>query len=612
MNRIITLLAFFFVCVGMSHAQTQQWWGYMGNATTGTSVGIGASDTYHCAMFLPGNHDVTSGKTLNAVRITLLAPHAANVKVWTAAALPASDPTINNTLWLASVADEKLGGTFDVALPAPYAIPAEGFFVGYTFTITSASTSDDQYPVVTAGTDQPDGLWLRTNNAITEWQDLNGNNFGVLGMKVLLEGTFADYMVAPTTLQNLYYAQINESVDVDAVVVNNGQAAVNSVSYTVSANGVAGEEKTVTFNRPIATYESGSITISVDAEAVATSSVKTLTITKVNGEANQSVNASTQFTLNTMDRIIERNVVVEEFTGTGCGWCPRGLVGMEKLRQTFGDRFIGIGIHQYNESDAMFNANYPYLNFGGAPSCRIDRGPVIDPYYGSNEDICDDFRSEMNKPAMVSVSVTGLINEAMTEVEATATIEPLFDTSDYTLELALVADGLSGTTSAWMQSNYYSGQSASSVPDDLKQFCPGGRYSSNSVKGFVFNDVVVGTSYFNGVNQLEPLGAMAGGEKRTVTYTLNLPTKATLRNALKKGTIYVVALVVDKDGTIANASKREVSDTDGIIAASTDTHAVTSASYSLNGTQLTAPQRGINIIRLADGSVRKVVVSNKE
>ena len=105
---------------------------------------------------------------------------------------------------------------------------------------------------------------------------------------------------------------------------------------------------------------------------------------------------------------------------------------MEKLRQTFGDRFIGIGIHQYNESDAMFNANYPYLNFGGAPSCRIDRGPVIDPYYGSNEDICDDFRSEMNKPAMVSVSVTGLINEAMTEVEATATIEPLFDTSDYT------------------------------------------------------------------------------------------------------------------------------------------------------------------------------------
>ncbi|MCR4957261.1 MAG: hemin-binding protein [Prevotella sp.] len=611
MNRIVALLSFFFVCVGMNHAQTQQWWGYMGNSTSGNSVGIGVSDTYHCAMFLPGNHDVTSGKTLNAVRITLKAPHAANVKVWTAATLPTVDPSPANTLWLAPVADEQLGGTFDVALPAPYAIPVEGIFVGYTFTITSASTNDDQYPVATAGTDQPMGLFLRTNNNIAEWQDLNGNNFGVLSMKVLLEGTFADYMVAPTILQNVYYAQINESVDVDAVIVNNGQATVNSVSYTLSSNGVAGEEKTLNFSTSLATYESGRITIKVDADAVASSSVRTLTITKVNGEANQSVNASAQFTLNSMDRLIKRNVVVEEFTGTGCGWCPRGLVGMDKLRQTFGDRFVGIGIHQYNENDAMYIANYPYLNFGGAPSCRVNRGPVIDPYFGSSGDICDDFRLELSKPTMVNVSVAGLLNEAITEVEATAVVEPLFDTSDYTLELALVADGLSGTTSAWMQSNYYSGQSASSVPDDLRQFCPGGRYSSNSVKGYVFNDVAVGTSYRNGVNQLQPLGAMTGGEKRTVTYTLSLPTKATLRNALKKGTIYVVALVIDKDGTIANAAKREVRDTDGIIAASTDAHAAGNASYSLNGMQLTTPQRGINIIRMADGTVRKVVVGKK-
>lgn len=25
----------------------------------------------------------------------------------------------------------------------------------------------------------------------------------------------------------------------------------------------------------------------------------------------------------------ERKVVVEELTGTACGWCPRGLVGMK-------------------------------------------------------------------------------------------------------------------------------------------------------------------------------------------------------------------------------------------------------------------------------------------
>lgn len=34
----------------------------------------------------------------------------------------------------------------------------------------------------------------------------------------------------------------------------------------------------------------------------------------------------------------ERKVVVEELTGTACGWCPRGLVGMKMLRDLYGDR----------------------------------------------------------------------------------------------------------------------------------------------------------------------------------------------------------------------------------------------------------------------------------
>ena len=37
-----------------------------------------------------------------------------------------------------------------------------------------------------------------------------------------------------------------------------------------------------------------------------------------------------------------RRSVVEEFTGTWCGHCPRGIVGMERLSEDFGDRFIGI------------------------------------------------------------------------------------------------------------------------------------------------------------------------------------------------------------------------------------------------------------------------------
>lgn len=586
--------------------ENQQWWGFMGNANNFSNIGIGVKDIYHCAMYLPGNHDVTGGKTLVAIRFALMASHASNIKVWTATSLPAAAPSSSNTLWMADVDESEVESTIDVALDTPYAIPAAGVYVGYSFEITATSTSEDQFPVVTSGQDMPDGFYIRTATNMPQWSNMYGQGFGVLAMKVLLDGTFDDHLVSPSAQQSAYYAQVGQSVDVDLVLTNNGQATVNTLSYTIASNGTAGDEQTVTLGSPIATYDQGKMTVSIPAAAAASSGTMTLTVTKVNGQANMSAHASTDFTLYTMERLIQRNVVVEEFTGTGCGWCPRGLVGMEKLRTTFGDRFIGIGIHQYNTSDAMYIANYANLHWESAPSCRINRGESIDPYSGTKDDICDDFRAEMNEPAMVSVSVVGAINESETEIEATATIESLFDTSDYTLEFVVVGDGLSGTTTAWVQSNYYANQSASSVEEDLRIFCSGGKYGKSSIAGYVFNDVALASSYSNGVNKVEALGRLTGGEARQVSYTLTLPTKATLRNAMKKGTLYVVALLIDANGRIANAAKRMVGETDGIRDA--ECTAGNAGCYDLNGRQLQAPQPGVNIVRMSNGSVRKVVV----
>ena len=95
---------------------------------------------------------------------------------------------------------------------------------------------------------------------------------------------------------------------------------------------------------------------------------------------------------------------------------------------------------------------------------------------------------------------------------------------EYELELALVADGLSGSTSAWWQSNYYSSQPTSQTPNDLRVFCSGGKFGSNSIKGFVFNDVAIGTSYKNGVNQVDDLGTLTENETREVSDTLAMTT----------------------------------------------------------------------------------------
>ncbi|MCR5365742.1 MAG: hypothetical protein K6E67_06315 [Prevotella sp.] len=588
----------------------QGWWGYADNDSEMTGLGVNGADTYHCAIFIPGDHTVAGGKTIQAVRFGLVAPNASNTKVWIASQLPSSiDAT--NCLQVVDVPAADLGKVnIDVALTSPYTIPAEGVYVGYSFTITQVQYQADAYPIIVTGDDQANTLLLRTDNSVPSWSDLNGNGFGKLFLQVLLEGQFADNLVTPLSMGPVY-GKIGDTATVDVQLLNNGITPISSFDYTITTDGVVSDAFRVTLESPIAFSSKGVVQISVPAEATQCVKQKTLTITKVNENANEAAEKSTQFTMYSLTQIIDRNVVVEQFTGTGCGWCPRGHVGMGKLRTTFGDRFIGIALHQYSQqsSDAMYIAknSYASVTFGGAPSCRLDRGEVIDPYYGSANDICDDFAAEMAIPAMAAIDVRGYYNEEFTQVEAIANITSLFD-EKYHLEFVLVADGLKGSGAGWNQANYYSSAYASqtgitkeSLPDDL-QFL----FDEGATFNPVFNDVAIASSYFMNSNLVSDL-EMTAGASTSVNYTLSLPSYSKLKDALQKDQLYVVALLVDQNGLIVNAAKAQAADASSVSNVRSANTSV-AARYTLDGRQISAPQHGINIVKMSDGTVKKVMV----
>ena len=82
-----------------------------------------------------------------------------------------------------------------------------------------------------------------------------------------------------------------------------------------------------------------------------------------------------------LENAIPLKMVVEEATGTWCGWCPRGAVNMEKMREKYPDEFIGIAVH--NEDPMMvqdYNDGLTDLpGFGGFPSVIINRSAIEDP-----------------------------------------------------------------------------------------------------------------------------------------------------------------------------------------------------------------------------------------
>ena len=255
----------------------------------------------------------------------------------------------------------------------------------------------------------------------------------------------------------------------------------------------------------------------------------------------------------TVDVMVKRNVVVEEFTGTGCGWCPRGLIGMEKLRNTFGDRFIGIAMHQYNSTDPMYLTNYKNLGLNAAPSCLINRSINTDPYYGTGNDIRDDFKAEMEKGAMASVQVTGKYDDAKKCVNATATVTAMDNLSDLKLAFVLIADSLTGTSNSWKQQNYYTQYSSSSLPEDLSIFGSGGEYGQSSFI-WVFNDVAIGTYYEGGQYEMD-LGNLDKWQSVKVDYTLEMPTKVALLNTIDYNDVAVIAMLLDENGRVINANK---------------------------------------------------------
>lgn len=276
---------------------------------------------------------------------------------------------------------------------------------------------------------------------------------------------------------------------------------------------------------------------------------------------------------------------------------------MHNMHNLYGDQFIGIALHQFNASDPMYNASYD-LGFTGAPQCMVNRSSgVLAPY----EQMPEVLKASLDEIALTDVTVTGTFAEEDTKVNATASVESLV-AGDYNIAFMLTADGLTGTTKSWKQSNYFCKgggryNSQASMPDDLKFLWDMG---SSYVE--TYNDVLIASSYVSSNNKATLPTLVANGTVSS-EYTMKMPTKVALKKALKLDQIYVVALLLDKKtGAIVNAGRARVTGSTGIEDVTTGSEATVVARYNVNGVQIAAPVKGINIVKMSDGTTRKVLV----
>ena len=190
------------------------------------------------------------------------------------------------------------------------------------------------------------GLWIHTTSAMRNWTDLSSS--GSPCIELILEGQQenAAAIVVPANT----YAKKGEPILIEGRIYNHGTTPISSYSFTYEINGVT---QTVNLKGNIRADHwgrSSKIGFTLDPIDEAGSYPLTVTVTAVNGSENQDMAPTRTGMVNIMDFVPVHRALVEEYTGTWCGWCTRGLVAMRLLAETYGDDFIGVA---YHNSDPM-------------------------------------------------------------------------------------------------------------------------------------------------------------------------------------------------------------------------------------------------------------------
>ena len=594
-------------------------------------IGMGSNaeigEVYSIAMYVPSYF---AGKTITKVGFYLYDPDVlTNIRVWASSSLP--DEPEDAEL----IVDVETAYAYDTlettqALDGTYVIPDGGCYVGYCFELASVTGEAALYPVLfDYYTTAENSLYLWTSVNQPEWYDY-GEYYGASTITATIQGDFADNAAefSSTTFNAVAAEGVNGTATID--VMNAGSNDLFMLAYTVTdvETGEVSDEEIVLLESIGLGYVSSFDVEFEPSDSLGTVSEKMLTITRVNETTNEATGDTTVTGLvKTVSRVPERNVVEEEFSTTDCGWCPRGIAGMNGLEEKYPDNYIGIAAHSTTVGswyDPMFCYDYYDLMayVSSFPSCYLDRnGETLDPFYGSDEDydtslyIANDVEDELEEIVEAEVGVEAEWNEDSTVINVTTDVTFLYTgAADYGIAYVLAGNGLSGTSSNWYQYNYYYYYSSYYDDDEyLSEWCD----KSYRVKDMTYDHVALAAQdILYGTDGSIPTSVV---NEELVEHTTTFDISDGIQSYYTgdeliqdKTQLYVVALLIDRNtGVIVNAAKSDIAaeGMTGITNVETsDGEAEIIGRYTIDGKAISEPVKGINIIKYSNGKTVKQVV----
>lgn len=421
-----------------------------------------------------------------------------------------------------------------IELYIPYEINDDTpLYIGYYFTYQN--NSGFYIPVDGTVTNKPGNLYVFRDG--TDWPGENewenqAPEIGSLCMSVTLQGDALPQNVAnmnsvsiPSTLK------VGEELSYTIELINKGANAINSVEVETT---VAGKSQKSTVNlsglAPGTLAQANVSGIRVDKSGIYE---VTSTITKVNGVANTSSSNSGSGIVACYSEGYPRNMVLEEGTGTWCGYCPRGIVMFEYVREKYADRLFPIAVHQ---GDRMAISEYEGLindYITGFPTVVANRDETFSP----SKEIADKlYREVSDNPSYANIRFTCSVNGKTLKI-ASETEFALSTDVKHQLSFVVVEDGVG----PYKQSNYF-GQGSGMGKWD----------TAGSEVSTLFDDVARHIDSYPGIPNSLPSTIEAGKK-----YAFNREIEI---SRVKSDQFRVIAMITNsRTGEIVNASMVSIS-----------------------------------------------------
>ena len=533
-------------------------------------------------------------------------------------------------------------GPISVKLPTPFTIPADGALVGYSYDGKSSDKS-----IVLAG------ISSEAAGCFFQYDYEGERNFeslsSIVGMsssiQIGLDVSDCEANDATVSANPELTTLVNTKQQYPFYITNNSAKPITQLTYSISVDGVNGAEKSLDLSSPIEPMETASIPYTTAFEDDGVHTVE-LNISKVNGNTNINKHSSAEYSIIALEKSADRVSVVEEQTGTWCGWCPRGHVALDLLNKQLGDKVVTLAGHFANgesrvdpmnilgdniTSQAERFADYglvamtlsSLLGGGGLPGAMFDRVVAADPYVGANTtkgkngtyeygatDLVNLLKEENPSEADFSMTASWADDKNTDiKVDLTTTFNyNRFGSFPYGVAFVLSENGMTGKGATWKQLNYYSKLAGVNGASDFNNPDMAAWFKAGSYVSTTYDNVVV--------QAWNPLGdaAIVDKSKTDIDKGEVIPFSTTLKvnsDLIQNyNNLTLSALLVNLNSlAVVNAAKVVLGNcAAGIEDVNSEANNNVVSRYNVNGMRINGAQKGLNIVKLANGKVVKMAV----